>query len=96
MALVQASCEAGRVTLGPLVERLEHEVARMCGVKHAIAVSSATSGLMLAFAALDLPAGVEVIVPSFTLPATVQALLWNRLTPVYVDCLPDTMTIDPD
>jgi len=96
MALVQASCESGRVTLGPLVERLEHEVARMCGVKHAIAVSSATSGLMLAFAALDLPAGVEVIVPSFTFPATVQALLWNRLTPVYVDCLPDTMTIDPD
>jgi len=51
---------------------------------------------MLTFAALDLPEGGEVVVPSFTFPATVQALLWNRLTPVYTDCLPGTMTIDPD
>lgn len=96
MALVRASCESGRVTLGPLVERFEYEAARLCGVKHAVAASSATSGLMLTFAALDFPEGAEVVVPSFTFPATVQALLWNRLTPVYTDCLPGSMTIDPD
>lgn len=95
-ALVRASCESGRLTLGPLVERLEQEVCRACGVKHAVAVSSATSGLMLTFGALDFPEGAEIVVPSFTFPATVQALLWNRLVPVYTDCLPGTMTIDPD
>jgi dTDP-4-amino-4,6-dideoxygalactose transaminase len=35
------------------------------------------------------------VVPSFTCAATVQAVLWNGLTPVYVDCLPGTMTLDP-
>ena len=51
---------------------------------------------MLAYAAMEFPEGCEVIVPSFTFAATVLAILWNRLVPVYVDCLPGTMTVDPD
>jgi dTDP-4-amino-4,6-dideoxygalactose transaminase len=51
---------------------------------------------MMALAALEFPEWAEVVVPSFTFAATVQPLLWNRLTPVYVDCLPGTMTTDPD
>lgn len=61
-----------------------------------MAVSSCTSGLMLAFAAMDFPDGAEVIVPSFTFAATVEAVVWNRLIPAYVDCLPGTMAIDPE
>jgi dTDP-4-amino-4,6-dideoxygalactose transaminase len=85
----------GSVTLGPLVGRLEAEVAALTGTEHAIAVSSCTSGLMLSFAAMAFPPGSEVIVPSFTFAATVLPLIWNNLTPVFVDCLPDTLTIDP-
>src|SRR5690606_27781040 len=44
---------------------------------------------------LGLPAGAEVIVPSFTFAATAQALLWNGLVPVFCDCLPGTWTVDP-
>jgi dTDP-4-amino-4,6-dideoxygalactose transaminase len=42
-------------------------------------MSSCTAGLMLAIRALELPAGAEVIVPSFTFAATAQALVWNGL-----------------
>jgi len=93
--ILQASYESGSVTLGRVVKLLEGEAARFTKTKHAVAVSSCTSGLILAFASLGLPQGAEVVVPSFTFAATVQALLWNRLTPVYVDCLPGTMTVDP-
>jgi dTDP-4-amino-4,6-dideoxygalactose transaminase len=94
--LVKASYQSGMVTGGRLVGLLEEEMRAFTNVSHAIAVSSGTSGLMIAFASLELPTGAEVIVPSFTFAATIQALLWNHITPVYVDCLPDTMTLDPD
>ena len=58
-------------------------------------MSSCTAGLMLAAQAMELPAGAEVIVPSFTFAATAQALVWNGLVPVFCDCRPDTLTLDP-
>ncbi|MEW6139930.1 MAG: DegT/DnrJ/EryC1/StrS family aminotransferase [Thermodesulfobacteriota bacterium] len=95
LSLVRESYESGIVTCGPLVGRLEDAVKRFVNVKHVVAVSSCTSGLMLVFSAMAFPEKAEVIVPSFTFAATVQALVWNRLVPVYVDCLPGTMTVDP-
>jgi dTDP-4-amino-4,6-dideoxygalactose transaminase len=92
---VQASYDAGSVTVGKVVAAFEDEVREFCKVRHAVAVSSCTSGLILSITALGFPQGAEVIVPSFTFAATVQAVLWNRLKPVYVDCLPGTMTVDP-
>jgi len=38
----------------------------------------------------------EVIVPSFTFHATTHSLLWNNLTPVFVDCKEDTFNIDEE
>ncbi len=90
------SYASGTITCGQLVSKFEAEVCSFTGANSAVAVSSCTSGLMLAFASMRFPEGAEVILPSFTFPATAQALLWNRLKPVYVDCLPGTMTIDPD
>jgi dTDP-4-amino-4,6-dideoxygalactose transaminase len=90
------SYASGTVTLGQAVSRFEKEICEFTGAEAAVAVSSCTSGLMLAFASLNFPEGSEVILPSFTFPATAQALFWNRLKPVYVDCLPGAMTIDPD
>jgi dTDP-4-amino-4,6-dideoxygalactose transaminase len=95
MRVVLESYRSGRVTLGEVTNALEGEVQRFCDVAHAVAVSSCTSGLMLVLAAMGFSEGDEVIMPSFTFAATAQAILWNRLTPVFVDCLPGTMTIDP-
>ena len=94
--LVQKSWESGIVTVGPTVRAFEEEVCRFTGTRHTIAFSSCTAGLMLTPRALNLPAGSEVIVPSFTFAATAQALVWNGLIPVFVDCLPGTCTLDPE
>jgi dTDP-4-amino-4,6-dideoxygalactose transaminase len=89
-----ARCYAeGMITNSSLVARLEAAVAERLQVAHCVAVSSCTSGLMLALRALDLQG--EVILPSFTFFATGHAVLWNGLQPVFADCTPDTWNLDP-
>ena len=51
-------------------------------------------GLVLSLAALDLPEGAECLVQSFTFNSTANALLWNRLRPVWVDIDPRTLNVD--
>ena len=95
LSMMQSGWESGVVTVGPIVRRLEEEACRETGARYAVALSSCTAGLMLVPQALGLKPGTEVIVPSFTFAATAQALLWNRLVPVFCDCLPGTCTLDP-
>ena len=83
--------ETGILTKGDHVRRLEEMVAQELGVQYVIAVSSCTSGLMLAYRALNLSG--EVIVPSFTFMATVSALVWANARPVFVDVDPQTGTL---
>ena len=78
---------------GPCVQEFEARIADYLGVAHCIAVSNATIGLQIAINALGL-AG-EVIVPSFTFPATVHALTWQGIRPVFCDVDPNTHNIDP-
>lgn len=91
---VQEILSSGMVTKGRYLREFEAEVARHLKVEHAIAVSSCTSGLMLVHKALGLTG--EVIVPSFTFMATISALVWNGLRPVFVDVDPDTTNLDPN
>jgi dTDP-4-amino-4,6-dideoxygalactose transaminase len=93
--LVRPSWDDGQVTTGRIGRAFEEEVCRLTGAREAVAMSSCTAGLMLAAQALELPAGAEVVVPSFTFAATAQALVWNGLVPVFCDCRPDTLTLDP-
>ncbi|MDA2923070.1 DegT/DnrJ/EryC1/StrS family aminotransferase [Acidobacteria bacterium AH-259-L09] len=75
------------------VRKLEEKVAELIGVRHAVAVSSCTSGLILAWRAYELQG--EVILPSFTFSATGLALLWNGLRPRFVDIDKRTLNVDP-
>jgi dTDP-4-amino-4,6-dideoxygalactose transaminase len=84
---------SGIVTVGQLVRRLEAATCEVTGAQHTIAVSSCTSGLMLAMRALDLTG--EVVLPSFTFTATGLAALWNGLTPVFADIDAATWNLDP-
>lgn len=79
---------------GPFVKEFESRLAAMLGVRHCVAVCNATVGLEIAIRALGL-AG-EVIVPSFTFPATIHALAWLGITPVFCDVDPVTHTLDVD
>ena len=93
---IEESWRTGTVTVGARTRELEGEAARALGVREAIAVSSCTAGLMLVPQALELPPEGEVLLPSFTFTATGQPLLWNRLVPVFCDCRPGTLTLDPE
>jgi len=77
---------------GPLVQRLEAEVAKMHGVEHCIAVCNGTIAEMLVLSALDLEG--EIILPSFTFIATAHACLWQGARTVFCDISPDTLMID--
>jgi dTDP-4-amino-4,6-dideoxygalactose transaminase len=83
----------GTITNAGVVEHLEAAVAERLQVKHCVAVSSCTSGLMLVLRALGVTG--EVIVPSFTFFATGHAVLWNGLRPVFADCDEETWNVDP-
>lgn len=91
---MRAILSSGRVTVGGQAAAFEADVQARTGVRHAVAVSSGTSGLMLLMRALNLPPGSEVITPSFTFAATAHALLWNGLKPVFCDSEPDSFTMD--
>jgi len=80
---------------GTYARRFERTAQTYLGTPRVRAVASCDLGLMIALAALDLPAGGEAIVPSFTFNSTVNAILWNRLTPVFADIDAERLTLDP-
>jgi perosamine synthetase len=93
---VAAVVRLGRLALGPKTEEFERMIADYVGVRHAVAVSSGTAALHLIVKALGIESGDEVLVPSFTFASSVNVILFERATPVFVDIEPDTYNIDPD
>lgn len=83
------------LTTGPTVPAFEKTVARFCGAKEGVAVSSGTAALHAAMAAFDVGPGDEVLVPAMTFAATANCVLYTGATPVFVDVCRETMLIDP-
>jgi len=67
------------------VYRLEQEVARMAGVKHAVAVNSGTSALWVALTGLGIGPGDEVIVPGYTFVASMSSVIYARAVPILAE-----------
>ena len=86
----------GWLTSGPKVRAFEEAFAARHTVKHAIAVTSATTALHLALIALDIKEGDEVIVPAFTWVSTANVVLYQGAKVVFVDIDPTTFNIDPE
>jgi dTDP-4-amino-4,6-dideoxygalactose transaminase len=81
---------------GPKVREFERNCRDYFGVRHAITVNSATSGLVAAVGAIGVEPGDEVIVTPWTMSASATAILhWNAI-PVFADIDPETFTLDPD
>ena len=87
---------SGWLSSGPLVKKLEKQVAGLCHVRYAAAVSSATAGLQMTLEALGARKGTEVITSPFTFCATAEAILRAEAVPVFADIDPATLNIDPD
>ena len=80
---------------GPKVLEFESACASYFGVKHAVTVNSATSGLIAAVGAIGIEPGDEVIVSPWTMCASATAILhWNAI-PVFADIDPETFNLDP-
>jgi dTDP-4-amino-4,6-dideoxygalactose transaminase len=78
---------------GPLVEEFEAAVAAVAGASECVVTSNGTAALELAIRALGMSG--RVIVPSFTFSATIHALTWQRIEPVFADIDPLTLNIAP-
>ena len=86
---------SGWYILGKEMEEFEREFAAWAGVKHCVALNSGTDALILAFRALGIGPGDEVIVPANTYIASVIGITENGGTPVFVDA-DEYMEIDAD
>jgi perosamine synthetase len=86
----------GWLTSGPKVREFEQLFAERHKVKHAMAVTSATTALHLAVVALGIKEGDEVIVPAFTWVSTANIVLYQGAKVVFVDIDPKTFNLDPN
>ena len=80
--------------ISEVVEEFEEKFAKYCGCKYGIATNSGTTALHLALAALGIGPGDEVIIPTFTMIATANAVTYTGAKPVLVDSEFATWNID--
>jgi dTDP-4-amino-4,6-dideoxygalactose transaminase len=95
VAAMMAVVDSQLFILGEPVVKLEQDVARLSRTKHAIGCASGTDALLLAFRALDIGRGDEIITTPFTFFATAGTIHNVGATPVFVDIEPRTFNIDP-
>lgn len=81
---------------GRFIPEFEEKFAGYTGIKYAASVCNGTVALHLALVALGIGPEDEVIVPTLTYIASVNAIAYTGATPVFVDSLPDTWQIDPE
>jgi dTDP-4-amino-4,6-dideoxygalactose transaminase len=84
---------SGRYILGPEVTAFEDEFAAYCGARHCIGVANGTDAITIALRALGVKPGDEVVVPSFTFYASVEATVNAGATPVFCDVDPQTFCV---
>lgn len=98
-ALVMEVLDSGRLSAGPMMARFESEIASIHGCRHGLMCNSGTSALQIALGALKerygWQDGDEVLVPALTFVATANIVLYNNLTPVFVDVEREFFDIDP-
>lgn len=94
---VAETLRSGWLTMGPRTRAFEEAFAAQLGCRHAVAVSSCTAALHLAYLGVGVGPGDEVIVPSLTFAATASTVVLCGATPVFADIVgTHDLSIDPD
>jgi dTDP-4-amino-4,6-dideoxygalactose transaminase len=83
--VVVEALRSGWLSMGPRTQSFEEAFAAYVGTEHAVAVANGTAALHLMYAAAGLGPGDEVVVPSLTFVATVNAVRYVGATPVFAD-----------
>ncbi|WP_445150850.1 DegT/DnrJ/EryC1/StrS family aminotransferase [Baekduia sp. Peel2402] len=95
-AAVLEVLRSGHLSLGPKVPEFERRFAEFVGSTTASAVSSGTTALHLAYRAVGVTDGTEVVTSPFTFVATANAAVYERARPVFADIDPVTLNLDPE
>ena len=90
---IERVLDSERYILGPEVDAFEREFAAYCGAKHAVGVANGTDAITIALRAMGIGPGDDVVVPSFTFYASVEAIQPTGATPVFCDIDPHTYCV---
>ena len=93
--LVLEVLRSGRLSLGPMLERFERQLAAWLGVEEVVAVASGTAALHLGVRELGWSRGDEVLTSPFSFVASANCLLYEGVRPVFCDVEAETLNIDP-
>ena len=97
VAAVAETCASGWWSMGPRVHEFEERFASYLGTRHALAVSSGTAALHLAFAVVGCGPGDEVVLPSLNFVAAANAVVQTGAGPVFCDIAgPLELNLTPD
>lgn len=96
IAEVADTLRSGWLSTGPKTRRFEQEFASYLGVRHALAVNSATAGLHLALEASGIGPGDRVLTTTYTFTATAEVVRYLGADPVFVDIDAATMNMNLD
>ncbi len=94
IAEVVDTLQSGWLTTGPKTRKFEQDFADRIGVKHALAVNSATAGLHLSLEACGIKRGDKVLTTTMTFTATAEVIRYFGADPVFVDIDPATFNMD--
>jgi len=83
-------------TGGKYVQEFEKLASSFVKAKYAVAVNSGTAALQAALLSLNVKAGDEVLLPSFTFVATANAVISVGAKPIFIDILKENYTMDPN
>jgi dTDP-4-amino-4,6-dideoxygalactose transaminase len=95
LPIIDSVLGSGQYIGGQEVTKFEEAVAKLCGVKYAVALNSGTDALVFGLAALGVRPGDEVITPPNSFIASTAAIIHLKAIPVFVDVRED-QNIDPD
>ncbi|MBD3379459.1 MAG: UDP-4-amino-4,6-dideoxy-N-acetyl-beta-L-altrosamine transaminase, partial [Candidatus Omnitrophica bacterium] len=93
--IVTRTLRSDWITQGPLVEDFEKRLAKFCGAKYAVAVSSGTAALHITVLAGGLKKGDEAITSPITFLATSNSIVYAGAKPVFADIEYGPVNIDP-
>ena len=93
--LVVEVLRSGRLSLGPVIDRFEEEIAERVGAPYAVAMSSGTAGLHLLCRFAKLGRGDEVITSPLSFVSSANCFAVEGATPVFADVDPVTLNLDP-